>query len=313
MKQQGIERVAVIGAGLMGFGIAVEYARFGYQVNMFNTREESSRNALKQAREALDLMAETELITRKEADAAYRRLYPTTNIEVAVKNADFICESVSENLTLKREIFSKLDKICPSTTILATNTSGLRVTDITADAKLHPERIVATHYYQPAHFVPLVEVMPGEKTAQETVEKAALILRGMHKRVIVMKKEYPGYIGNRIQSALGREIISLVDQGIATPEMIDEAVSFGFGRRMTYTGYFKRMDLIGLDFGYNSAKERGRQIWQPIAEHVERGELGMKTGKGFYDWPGDSAMELHRWQNTELIRMIKHDIEKGLI
>lgn len=313
MKEPGIENIAVIGAGLMGFGIAVEYARFGYQVNMYNTRGESSRNAMKQAREALDLMAETELISRKEADAAYKRLYPTTNIEVAAKNADFICESVSENLALKREVFSKLDQLCPPATILASNTSALLVTDITTDAKLYPERIVATHYYQPAHFIPLVEVMPGEKTSPEVVEKTACILRGMHKKVIVLDKETPGYVGNRIQGAIGREIRSLVDQGIATPEMIDEAISFGFGRRMTYTGYFKRLDLIGLDFGYKSAKERGREIWQPVAEHVERGELGMKTGKGFYDWPGDSAIQLHWWQNTELIRMMKHDIENGLI
>lgn len=312
MKEPCIEHVAVIGAGLMGFGIALEYARFGYQVNIFNTREETSRKAMEQAREALELMVETKLITQKEADTAYRRLHPTTNMEAAARTADFVCESVSESLNLKKEIFSKLDKICPPTTILATNTSALKVTDI-AEATAHPERVVATHYYQPPHFVPLVEVMPGQKTAPEVVEKAARILRGMRKKVVIITKESPGFIGNRIQGAIGQEVRSIVDQGIATPQMIDEAISFGFGRRMTYTGHFKRADLIGLDFGYKSAKASGRQIWQPIADHVERGELGMKTGKGFYDWPGDSAQQLHRWQNTELIRMMKHDMDAGLI
>nr|MBC8476709.1 NAD(P)-binding domain-containing protein [Dehalococcoidia bacterium] len=153
MNEPGIERIAVIGAGMMGFGVAVEFARFGYPVSMFNTREESSRAAMQNAREALDLMAETELITREEADAAYGRLHPTIDMEEAVNGADFIHESVSEVLDLKKEVFARLDELCPPSVILATNTSALRVSDI-ASATKHPERVVATHYFQPPHFVP---------------------------------------------------------------------------------------------------------------------------------------------------------------
>jgi len=312
MKEAGIERVAVIGAGLMGFGVAVEFARFGYQVSIYNTREETSKRAMEQAREALDLMVETELITAEEADAAYARLNPTIDFSDAATGADFVHESVLELLDLKKEVFAKLDEICPPPTILATNTSSLKVSDIASATKC-PERVLVTHYFQPPHFVPLVEVVGGERTDRSLVEKAARILNGMRKRVAVIDVELPGFVGNRIQGAIAQEIMSLVDQGVCTPEMIDEIISFGFGRRMAYTAYFKRMDMIGLDFSYRAAKGRGAQPWGPIAERVERGELGMMSGKGFYRWPGDTAKQLHRRLNTELIRLMKHDMEAGLI
>lgn len=312
MKEKDIKRVAVIGAGLMGFGVAVEFARFGYQVNMYNTREETSKRAMQQAKEALDLMAETELITHDEARAAYRRLHPTTNIAEATIGANFVLESVLELLALKQETFAKLDELCPPTVILATNTSSLRVTDI-ASATKNPERVVATHYFQPPHFVPLVEVAGGEKTDRKFVEKAARMLRGMRKKVVIIDVDRPGFVGNSIQGAIGREIQSLIDRGVCSPQTIDDVISFGFGRRMAYTAYFKRLDLIGLDLGYRMAKDRGIEPWKPIAEHVEKGELGMKSGKGFYDWPGDTAERIHRRLNTELIRLMKQDMEAGLI
>ena len=310
--EPGIERVAVIGAGLMGFGVAVEFARFGYEVSLYNTRQETSRAAMQQAKEALDLMAETELVTAEQAEAAYARLQPTTDIAEAAAGADFVHESALEVLAVKKEVFARLDELCPPPVILATNTSGLRVSDI-ASATNHPERVLATHYFQPPHFVPLVEVVGGEKTDRQYVEKAASLLHGMRKRVVVMDIETPGFAGNRIQGAIGREIQALVDGGVCTPEMIDDVISFGFGRRMAYTGYFKRLDLIGLDFIATTARGRGGQPWEPIRERVARGEFGMKSGKGFYDWPGDTARQLHRHLNTELIRLMKQDMDAGLI
>jgi 3-hydroxybutyryl-CoA dehydrogenase len=312
MKEPGINKVAVIGAGLMGFGIGVEYARFGYDVMLYNRKKETGQNAMSQAREALDLMVETELITRSAANSAYKRLHSTTNMEEAARGADFVLESVLDILDLKQEVFARLDEICPPSTILATNTSSLLVTDIAAKAK-HPERIIATHYYQPPHFLPLVEVMPGRETSPEVIEKTARFLRSMHKKVVIIRIESPGFIGNRLQGALGREVRALVDEGVATPEMIDDVISYSFGRRLPYTANFKQMDLRGLDFSVNAAKQHGYKLWEQIAERAERGELGMKTGKGFYDWPGDTAKQMHHRLNTELIRLMKQDIEDGLI
>ena len=312
MKDKDIDQVAVIGAGLMGFGIGVEFARFGYQVALFNRSPETSRQAMRQSRETLDLMVETELMSGAEADAAYKRLRPTTDLAEAARGAQYVVESVAELPDVKKQIFAALDQFCPPPTILATNTSGLSITDI-ATATKHPERTVVTHYFQPPHFIPLVEVVGGKETSRETVERTANVLRGMRKRVAVIEVELPRFVGNRIQGAIAQEIESLIDRGVCSPEMIDDIIQFGFGRRMAYTGYFKRLDLIGLDFRYTVAKGQGRTVWPPIAEHVERGELGMKSGKGFYDWPGDSAKALHRKMNLELIRLMKRDMEEGTI
>jgi 3-hydroxybutyryl-CoA dehydrogenase len=312
MKEPGINRVAVVGAGLMGYGIGLEYARFGYETALYNTKKETSVKAMAQARESLDLMAETGLITKSEADAAYNRLHPTTVLEEAVKDADFVCEAVVELLAVKKEVFGKLDKLCPPSVILATNTSSYRISNITADIS-HPERVVATHYFQPPHFIPLVEVGPGPKTDPQVLQRTVSLLKGMHKKVAALQTEFPGFIGNRIQVAIGKEIESLVDKGIATPEMIDDVISFGFGRRMAYTAYFKRQDLMGLDFSYNAIKERGGQPWKPLADHVEHGEFGIKTGKGFYDWTPETAAEFKRRQDIELIRLMKQDLDAGRI
>jgi 3-hydroxybutyryl-CoA dehydrogenase len=313
MKVTGIRQVSVIGAGLMGLGIGVEFARFGYRVNLYNTTEASSRNAMQRAHEDLDLMVETELITRTEARAAYRRLHPTTDLTQAAMGADYVVESVPEVLSLKKEIFIRLDELCSPPAILASNTSGFLVTDIASVTK-HPERIVATNYYQPPHFVPLVEVVGGKKTKRSTIERTVTILRSLHKKAVVVNKEIPGLIiGNRIQRAMIQEIQSLVDEGAATPQMIDDVLSFGLGPRMIYTGIFRRIDLIGLDFLNTVFQEWGLPLWKPITERVKRGELGMKTGKGFYEWPGDTATKLHRRMNTELIRFMKQEIADGVI
>jgi len=312
MKEESIERVAVIGAGLMGLGIGVEFARFGYQVSLYNTTKATSQRAMENAREDLDLMVETQLVTSDEAKAAYDRLRPTTDLADAASGADYVIESVLELFSLKQEIFAKLDELCPPPAILATNTSGMRVTDIAAATK-HPERVLATHYFQPPHFIPLVEVVGGEKTDREVVELAARVLRGMRKKVVVIDIELPGFAGNRIQGAIGREVRSLVDQGVCTPEMVDDIIQFGFGRRMAYTGHFKRLDLIGLDFGYAAGNIDLQRLWGPVAKHVEKGELGMKSGRGFYDWSGDKAKQFLRRYNMELIRLMKQDMNAGSI
>jgi len=305
-----VQNVAIIGAGLMGLGIGVEYARFGYNVSLYNTNKKSSDAAMQRAKEDLDLMAKTKFITRAEEKETYSRLRPTTDIADAVKGADMAVESVTENLALKQDIFVKLDALCRPPVILATDTSGLRVTDVVAKVK-NPERTLATHYTQPPHFAPMVEVVAGEKTDPDLVPFVAGMLRKMHKMVIIPNKDTPAFIQNRIQNVIGRECQKLVDEGLASPQTVDNVITFGFGRRMGYTGYFKRLDLVGLDFSYNGAKSRGNEPWKPLAEHVEKGELGMKTGKGFYDWPEDKKKAFLDWYRTELLRLVKEDIKRG--
>jgi len=306
-----IKKVAVIGAGLMGLGIGLEFARFGYPVGLFNTNENSSKKARQNAENDLELMVETELITKDEARDALNRMHFTTNLEEAATGADYVSESVLERIDLKHEVFAQLDRFCPPPAILSSNTSSFPASSI-ATATRNPERVVIAHYFQPPHFIPLVEVVGGEKTDRAVIEKTAGILRGLRKKVVVLNLELPGHAGNRIQGVIGREVRSLVDQGACTPEMIDDIIQFGFGRRMGYTGFFRRNDLIGLDFGSRGAADLSK-VWGPFAEHLKRGELGMKSGRGFYDWSGDKAKKFLRDYNLELIRLLKRDMDKGEI
>ena len=309
MRLEDIKRMAVIGGGLMGYGIALEFARFGYPVSIYNTKESTSKQAMENIRKELDLMVEAQLFTGDEAKAMYKRVRPTIDLKDAASGADFVVESVLDRLALKQEIFAQLDEFCPPPAILATNTTYLRITDIAAKAK-HPERILLTHYFQPPHFVPLVEVGAGEKTDRKLIEPVTQLLRKMRKKVVVINVDVTGGVGGtRLQGALAQEAARMVNEWGYTPEMIDDIITFGFGRRLAWTGNFHRIDLIGLDFVYYGAKERGQTPWKPIAERVERGELGMKSGKGFYDWPPDILEKFIRRFNIGLLWLLKQDME----
>jgi 3-hydroxybutyryl-CoA dehydrogenase len=310
-KCEYINKVAIIGAGLMGYGIGIDFVRAGYETWMFNTRQETSRTAMQRAKEALSLFVEAGILSAVEADAAYARLHPTISIEEAAENADYVSESALESLSLKRRIFADLDRLCPAKCILTTNSSNFTTTSIIKDNQInHPERCCVAHYFQPPHLLPLVEVVGGEKTAKETIDMTCDILSGMQKKVVVIPVEVSGHAGNRIQGAIGREIRYLVDNNVCTPEMIDDIIMYSFGRRMANTGWFIRNDLIGLDFVYNVAKSAGAEPWEPFNVRVERGELGMKSSKGFYDWPDFGKAMEHR-QNMDLLRFLKRDIEEG--
>ena len=312
MKVEGINKVAVIGAGLMGFGIGVDFARAGYEVALWNTSEATSKQAMSRARTALDRMVEAELITPAEADAAYARLKPTTDMAQAATGADYVSESVLERLDLKKEVFARLDEMCPPPALLTTNTSGIMPTAI-ATATTHPERVVVAHYFQPPHLLPLVEILGGEKTSQETIDTTFRVLSKMRKKPVILRRELPAFAGNRIQRLIGEEANALVENGVCSPEEVDTIIMMGFGRRMATTGYFTRVDLIGLDLSYDAAIARGQTPPRAIVERVERGDLGAKTGKGFYEWSPEKAEAMHRRLDMELLRMMKRDYEEGLV
>jgi len=313
MSENKIERVAIIGSGLMGTGIGLEFARFGYPVAFYDIKEEVLEKSIQSAHEDLDLMVETEFISADVAEAALGQMRTTTELADAVSGADHVVEAAPENLPLKQKLFAELDELCPAHVSLATNSSALRADDCAAQAKNHPERILITHYWQPAHFIPLVEVIGGERTDPAVRERVAELLRGLRKKVVVQELERPsapaGW-GNALQHVLGRRAQQLVDEEGCTPYIIDDLIRFGFGRRLGYLANYMRLDQIGLDFFYNNAKARGGEPRSPIKEMVERGDLGMKSGKGYYDWPGCAKQFLHDY-NSELIRLMKMDMEKG--
>ena len=314
MNRLRIKKVAVIGAGVMGRCIGLEFARFGYEVLLHDLLEEQLEESLRSVQEGLDLMVEAELIPSDVARAALSRLRTTTDIVEAAKGADHVVEAVPEDLALKQELFARLDELCPAHVSLATNTSILKVDDCAAKARNFPGRILGTHYWQPAHLIPLVEVIGGKRTDPAALRRVAELLGRVRKRVVIQERELPtspGGWGNALQWVIGEHARKLINEGGCTPQLVDDLIRFGFGRRTAYTARYIGMDLTGLDLAYKLMKAKGEEPWGPIKERVERGELGMKTGKGFYDWSGDKAKQFLRDFYLELIRLLKRDMERG--
>ena len=230
----------------------------------------------------------------------------------AVKDADHVVESVPEILSIKQQVFAQLDELCAPDVTLATNSSSMKADDCAANAKHHPERILITHYWQPAPFMPLVEVIGGKRTDPKYLDRLAKVLRGMHKRVVLQKLEMPtgpaGW-GNALQHPMDAIARKLIDDTGCDPTLVDDLIRFGFGRRMPFTGVFMRYDIIGLDLFAKSPLA----TWKPIKEHLDKGEFGMKDGKGFYEWPPEKVKSFTKDYHLKLINLMKRDMERGEI
>lgn len=268
--------VAVLGAGLMGHSIAGVFAAAGASVRIYEPVAEARAAAgqrIAAQQPAVDVVAIT----------------CTDDLEAATARADLVVEAAPENLDLKRDLFGRLGELLPDT-VLATNTSGYRVTEI-ARGVHRPERVVGTHWFNPPHLVPLVEVTQGEQTSDEVVVRMLELHRAIGKAPVHVRRDVPGFIGNRLQAALWREAIHMVEAGIADAEDVDLVVRNSIGLRLAAVGPLENMDYIGLDLA--SAihayvyPDLGAEtdVQQLLAERIEQGRLGAKSGAGIYDWP----------------------------
>jgi 3-hydroxybutyryl-CoA dehydrogenase len=264
-------------------------------------------------KEDLGLMLETGLLTKAEADMAMGNISTTTDMEECVAGAWHVLEAIPEVLETKQDIIGRLDELCPADVCIASNTSSLRIDECAARATRHPERILTNHYWQPAHLIPLVEVICGSKTSDEMRDRCVTMLRGLRKRVVVQQNELPtvpvGW-GNAMQWAFGEKAKSIVDAG-CPPQVVDDLIRFGFGRRLAFTAWFYRVDMNGIEMAFKTAKARGIKMWGPYQDMADRGEFGMSSGKGFYDWSGDKDKEFLMDFNKELIHLLKRDMERG--
>ena len=297
MNAEEIQRIAVVGAGLMGHGIALEFAAKGYAVRLHDRGEEELRRARQGIERGLGLLREAGRLTPEVAASAVGRIEFGTDLRAAVAEADVVVEAVFEDLTLKQAIFCDLDAWAPGRAILASNTSSF-MPSLLAGATRRPDKVLVAHYFNPPHLLPLVELVRGPATADETVETMRALYVRLGKSPAVVQKEAPGFVGNRLQMALLREALSIVERGIATPQEVDTVVKTGFGRRLAVAGVFEVFDLAGLDVTAAVAGQllpaiaSSAEVPAILRERVAQGKLGAKTGEGFYEWTPEAAAAL---------------------
>ncbi|SKC36316.1 3-hydroxyacyl-CoA dehydrogenase family protein [Maledivibacter halophilus] len=308
----GIKKITVLGAGTMGHGIAQLCAEAGLYVNLFDISKENLKIGLDKIKENLTSLVNKQKITKKEADEAVSRVSLVDDLKEAVKGIELVIECIVENLEVKQKVYKELDSLCDPSVILASNTSGLSPTQISKYLK-HPERMVVAHFWCPPELIPLVEVVPGEKTSIATVEKTVQWVKQIKKQPVKMKKECLGFIGNRMQYALLREAIYIVEQGWADIEEVDKAVEYGFGRRLPITGPIKTADLGGLDVFYNICSYLFKDLCSSdtpsniMKEIVEAKKYGSKTGEGFYKWDENTLKEVEDKRRKVLLHFLNED------
>src|SRR5579871_583984 len=297
MSNTSFQTAAVIGTGMMGPGIAGSLALGGVHATIVSRGEESARKGLEAARRQLRILAENGLADAHTVREASDRLDSSTAFDRTIADADLVIESAPENMDLKQKLFARLDSLTARSAVLATNTSGLSITAIASKCQ-HPERVLTTHFWNPPHLMPLVEIVQGEKTSPEIAQSVRDLLAACGKVPVIVKRDRPGQLGNRLQMALVREAAYIVEEGIADVEDVDLVAKNGFGLRMPAYGIFEHQDAVGLDMGIGIVDYVAQDLYNlPKAPNiyrakVARGDLGAKTGRGFYDWSKKSIDEV---------------------
>ncbi|MDR3230343.1 MAG: 3-hydroxyacyl-CoA dehydrogenase family protein [Synergistaceae bacterium] len=310
MENADRDAVVVAGSGLMGVGIAAVSALAGNRTVLFNRlgekAERARKDALAQCRELLD----NELTTPEAAGRAEELLSGTSDLEGVLPRARWVIEAIVENLETKQDLFAWLDDRLPADVPILSNTSGLRISDIAAKMK-RPERAVTAHFWFPAHLVPLVEVVVGDKSSIDVAVAVRDELERWGKAPVLVKRDLPGQLGNRILQAVIREAVNIVEMGLASPEDVDRAVKTGMGIRFPVWGPLEHVDAVGIDLCASvqdtvlpaiSARTEAAPLMRDL---LAEGNLGHKTGKGIYDWSVKDMNALRQLRNDFIIHALK--------
>jgi 3-hydroxybutyryl-CoA dehydrogenase len=308
-------RICVIGGGMMGTGIAQVFAAAGHDVALQDVSEEALERAPAAIAANLAFLAEHGLFAAEGVDDAVGRVTTTTDVAEAVAAADVVVECVFEDLALKQDVFERLDALCDPDVILCTNTSVMSVTEIGARAA-HRGRIVGTHFWNPPYLIPLVEVVRTAEVENAVVDRTIDLLRAAGKHPIDCKKDVPGFVANRLQHALWREAISIVEHGIADAATVDECIRFGPGLRLPILAPMENADMVGLDLTlaiHDYILPHLEASGEPsplLREKVDAGDLGFKTGRGFFEWPAEAADASRKRLVAYLVHVLG-DAERG--
>ena len=245
MKAEDIKKITLLGAGMIGNGLALHFAKAGYEITLYSRTQQTIDKAIESTRSNLSLLLQKPAGSN-EIEKIVGRIKTTTDLKKSVANSPIIIESVAENLKIKQDLFKELDEICPRETILATNTSVISISEIASQSK-NRSRILGTHFWFPPYLIPLVEVIKGKDTSDEVMELTYQFMKKAGKHPIRCMKDVPGFVANRLQHALWREAISIVEHGIADAATVDEAIKNSIGIRLAVLGPVENADMVGLD------------------------------------------------------------------
>lgn len=310
---EDIKTIANVGTGTMGHAIALQFALAGYPVHLVGRGEASLDKSMKAIQADAEELADAGLLhTGDSVDDVLARISQFADYASGVADVDFVIESVAENLDIKKSVWAEVEHAAPKDAILSTNTSGLSPTALQS-VMGHPERFVVAHFWNPAQLMPLVEVVPGEKTDPHVVDVTFDLMTKIGKKPAKLNKEALGFIGNRLQMAVLREEFHIIQEGIADAATVDDVMKYSLGRRWNLVGPIASIDLGGLDVFYNISTylfddmDNGTGPNLLLAEKVKSGNLGAKTGQGFFSWQGEDGKRIIESRNKALLRALKDD------
>ncbi len=307
MKLEDIKKVAIAGAGVMGSSMAQSFAQYGYEVMLYDLKNEfldRSKNLIEINQKT---SVEKEILTSKESEELINRISFTCE-KADFKNADLVVEAIVENLDIKHKFWGEISEIVSEKAVLTTNTSGLSISKIAEAVKL-PERFCGMHWINPPHIIPLIEVINGDKTEAKTSQLVYDISNHIGKKPIMINKDAAGFVLNRFQFAILREAMHIIEQGIASKEDIDNVFKYGLGLRYACLGPLEIADLGGLDTFYNISSylfkdlSDSKEVSDILSNLAENGDYGVKSGRGFYDYSNGRDKEVIKKRDEDFYKV----------
>ena len=310
--EKDVKSIAIFGSGLMGSGIAQVFATKGNKVKIYS-RNPANSNAHKSIESNLTTMADNNAFNRDKIQIVLDNIEISSNMKYVVEDASLVIENFPEDMEIKQNLFKELDRICDTDIILASNTSVMSITEIGSRCK-NKDRILGTHFWNPPFLIPLVEIVRTEFTSDRVVDEVYKLMKTVGKKPVKVNKDVPGFLANRLQHALWREAISIVERGIADARTVDEAIKYSFGLRLPQLSPMENIDMVGTDLTLSIHDyilkhiENSTEPSPLLKEKVKKGELGFKTGGGFQEWSEKDIEDSNRKLIEYLIKVTK-DIE----